>query len=363
MSERPHLVIVGGFLGAGKTTLILAAARLLAGRGIRSAIILNDQGESLVDTELARSSGFHAGEVTGGCFCCRFSDLIRIAEQLRAHSPTVIFAEPVGTCTDLSATILQPIQQNYSNAFQLAPLTLLVDPHRAQQLQDPDIAFLFQKQLEEADLVCFTKSDLYPEPPRLAGVSARQISARTGRGVAAWLDEIMSGRLALGGTILEIDYARYAQAEAALAWLNAEADFTCDPPLSPAMLLGPLLDRLDRELTRANIPIVHLKALDRTPAGSLKAALCANGEEPSVEGALDASSAINHRLLINLRAAGRPEPVRAIVESALESLPGRMSGRRIQCFSPAAPKPEHRITREYKLGSAQPAMIGDIPDT
>ena len=111
MSERPHLILVGGFLGAGKTTLILAAARLLADRGLRSAIILNDQGESLVDTELARSSGFDAAEVTGGCFCCRFSELMRIADQLRAHSPDVIFAEPVGSCTDLSATILQPIQQ------------------------------------------------------------------------------------------------------------------------------------------------------------------------------------------------------------------------------------------------------------
>jgi G3E family GTPase len=57
----PHLIVVGGFLGAGKTTLILAAARLLAARGLSSAIILNDQGESLVDTELAQSSVLLAG--------------------------------------------------------------------------------------------------------------------------------------------------------------------------------------------------------------------------------------------------------------------------------------------------------------
>jgi hypothetical protein len=337
MSERPHLIVVGGFLGAGKTTLILAAARLLADRGLRSAIILNDQGESLVDTELARSHGFDAGEVTGGCFCCRFSELIRIADQLREYSPDVIFAEPVGSCTDLSATILQPIQQAYSDTFQLAPLTVLVDPSRIQD--DEDIAFLFQKQLEEADLVCYTKSDLYPDPPRAS--NTRQLSARTGQGVAAWLDEIMSGKLS--GKILDIDYARYAQAEAALAWLNAEADLTCDPPLSPAMLMGPLLDTLDHELTVAGIPIVHLKLLDRTLSGSLKAALCANGEEPAVEGALDASPAAAHHLRVNLRAAFAPDPVRAIVERALEKLPGQISAIRLNCFSPAAPKPERRI--------------------
>ena len=337
MSERPHLILVGGFLGAGKTTLILAAARLLADRGLRSAIILNDQGESLVDTELARSSGFDAAEVTGGCFCCRFSELMRIADQLRAHSPDVIFAEPVGSCTDLSATILQPIQQAYGDVFQLAPLTVLVDPGRTRD--NPDIAFLFEKQLEEADLICFTKSDLYPDPPH--GPNTRQLSARTGQGVAAWLDEIMSGKLS--GTILDIDYARYAQAEAALAWLNAEADLVCDPPLSPAMLLGPFVDALDRELTAAGIAIVHLKTLDHTSTGSLKVALCANGQEPSVEGSLDASPTGAHHLLLNLRASSVPGPVRALVERALESLPGQVSGLRLQCFSPAAPKPERRI--------------------
>ena len=74
------------------------------------------------------------------------------------------------------------------------------------------------------------------------------------------------------------------------------------------MLLGPFLDTLDHLLTEARISIVHLKALDRTPEGSLKVALCANGEEPSVEGALDASPASSHHLLINLRASSAPEP-------------------------------------------------------
>jgi hypothetical protein len=330
----PHLILVGGFLGAGKTTLILAAARLLAERGLRCAIIANDQGESLVDTELARSAGFPAAEVTGGCFCCRFSELMRIAEHLREHSPDVIFAEPVGSCTDLSATILHPIQQAFAEDFQLAPLTVLVDPGR---LRDhPDIDFLFQKQIDEADLVCYTKSDLYPGESR-----SRQLSALTGQGVAAWLDEIMSGELTLSGKILDIDYERYAQAEASLAWLNAGADLTCDPPISPALLLGPFLDTLDRDLTAAEIPIVHLKALDRTPAGSLKAALCKNGQEPHVEGALDASPAVNHHLLLNLRAASSPGPVRAIVERAMKTLPG-LSGLRLNCFSPSPPKPEKR---------------------
>jgi len=192
----PHLILVGGFLGAGKTTLILTAARLLAKKGLRCAIIANDQGESLVDTELARSAGFPAAEVTGGCFCCRFSELMRVAETLRESD--VIFAEPAGSCTDLSATILHPIQQAFAEKFQLAPLTVLVDPGRPRD--HPDIDFLLQKQIDEADLVCYTKSDLYPDESR-----CRQLSGLTGQGVAAWLDEVMSGQLTLSGKILDID--------------------------------------------------------------------------------------------------------------------------------------------------------------
>ena len=100
-------------------------------------------------------------------------------------------------------------------------------------------------------------------------------------------------------------------------------------------------DALDRDLTAAEIPIVHLKVFDRTPSGSLKAALCANGQEPQVEGALAASPAESHRLLLNLRAASAPDPVRAIVEKALKPFPG-LSRLRLTCFSPAAPKPEKR---------------------
>jgi len=349
MSHRPTLIFVGGFLGAGKTTLILAAARELERRGLRTAVILNDQGDSLVDTELTRLHGMDAEEVTRGCFCCRFSDLMAKAEQLRAHSPYVVFAEPVGSCTDISATTLQPIRSAHHGDYALAPFTVLVDPGRARVLlgpdADPDLAFLFQKQLEEADLVCFTKSDLYPEPPELPATRARQLSAKTGQGVSAWLDELLSGRLAVAGRVLDIDYEQYARAEAALAWLNLEATLQLDVAISPAMVVGPLLDRLSEQLAAAEIPIVHLKAVDETADGFVKAALCASGQEPAVEGALDASPALWHELLLNLRASGQPERVREIVELEINRLGGRLTGLQISCFRPAAPRPEHRIAR------------------
>src|ERR1700722_14642230 len=108
-STRPWVALVGGFLGAGKTTLILAAARELQRRGLRSAMVWNDQGKDLVDSRYASLSGVRSGEATGGCFCCRLSPLIGAIDALRARAPGLTFAEPVGGCTDLSAPVLRPL--------------------------------------------------------------------------------------------------------------------------------------------------------------------------------------------------------------------------------------------------------------
>jgi hypothetical protein len=355
-APKPWIVVVGGFLGAGKTTLILAAARELERLGKRCAVILNDQGSALVDTQLAHRHGMRSEEVTGGCFCCKLSDLFEVAEKLRAYSPHVIFAEPVGSCTDIVATVVRPFQE-HGDSYRVPPFTVLVDPGRARSLSeegsDPKMHFLFRKQIEEADLVCLSKADLHPSYPPILGRPVRQISAATGKGVLPWLHEVLSGMLPSGREVLEIDYEQYAQAEAALTWLNVQVSFEPETLLSPAMLLGPLLDSLDGRLTEAGITIVHLKGISTSQTGFVKAALCGNGEEPQVEGNLDASPSAKHEILLNLRAVGCPDRVRAVMEGALIQLRGKLCDVTLDCFSPKAPIPERRIPESsFRKGNA-----------
>lgn len=351
-SGRPWIVVVGGFLGAGKTTLLLAAAAELARRGLRPAIILNDQGDALVDTALARLNELPSGEVTGGCFCCRFSELMDVVDRLRAFSPSVILAEPVGSCTDISATVLRPLRE-YGEIYRIAPLTVLVDPARASELSregaDRGLRFLFENQLREADLVCFTKSDISPECPAIAqDRSVRQVSAKTGQGIEAWLDEVLSGSLSAGARVLDIDYEQYAQAEAALAWLNLQVRIRPKMPVPPSLVLGPLLDRVDASLTAAGISIVHLKAIVQAQTGFLKAAIYGNGQQPSVEGNLDASPAPVHELLVNLRALGSAGQVNEIMERDIRLMGWELANLEIACFHPAAPRPERRVAGDSK---------------
>ena len=345
----PILVLVGGFLGAGKTTLLLAAAERVRLAGRRVAVILNDQGGELVDTQLARSAGFSAEEVAGGCFCCRLSDFIASADRLLAAAqPDVLFAEPVGSCTDLAATVLQPIRRFYGDRFRLAPLTVLVEPARAAELLAPDaepnLSYLFRKQIAEADLVCFTKADRPDAVPALDGVIPRRLSARSGEGLAEWLEEVLTDAANPGARLLDIDYARYAEAEAALGWLNWSARLRLEDALTPAYVAGPFLDHLDRRLTEAGVGIAHLKLFADAAGGHLKASICRNGEEPAVEGALDAPPSLVHRLVLILRATGSPEALTAAVAESARTLPGRLRVLHHESFRPAPPKPERRMT-------------------
>ena len=251
---------------------------------------------------------------SGGCFCCRFPDLLDALERVSVCRPEIIFAEAVGSCTDIVATTLRPLLRDYGARYRIAPLTVLVHG----KPDEPDLRFLFERQVEEADLVVDRGVD-----------------------VEDWLDTLLAGGQHSGTKTISVDYARYAQAEAALGWLNARATVRPRPAAPPAMIVGPLLDELDRALSAAGIRIVHLKAIAHGESGYVKAALTGNGREPVVEGMLDASPAAMQEVLINLRALGEPERLRAIVEAALA---GIFAGDgAIQAFRPAPPVPYQRL--------------------
>ena len=162
-----RFVMVGGFLGAGKTTTLARLARNYMARGKRVGLVTNDQAQDLVDTNSLRAQGFPVQEVPGACFCCKFDELVSRAGDLQAaERPDVILAEPVGSCTDLVATVVQPLKGLYAGRFQVAPYSVLFKPsHGLRILRNegagfsPKAAYIFRKQLEEADAIIINRAD------------------------------------------------------------------------------------------------------------------------------------------------------------------------------------------------------------
>ena len=325
---KPVIAVIGGFLGAGKTSLILAAAGVLERKGLHVAVVLNDQGDDLVDTHLVQSRGVAADQVSGGCFCCRFPDLMDALDRVSVRAPEVIFAEAVGSCTDIVATTVRPLLRDYPARFRVAPLTVVLHP--GAPFADADLQFLNANQQAEADVLV----------ARTCGVhgAARLVDSATGEGVREWLEEILAGTNPVGVRALTLDYARYAAAEASLGWLNARVTARAAPAISPAMLVGPLLDRLS-----AAVPnIVHLKLLVQCESGYLKAALIASHADPVVEGTLDASPSRDHEILLNVRALAGPVELQSIIEREFGHLPARLTWQSVQSFRPSAPVPYHK---------------------
>jgi G3E family GTPase len=234
-----RFVMVGGFLGAGKTTTLGRLARFYMDRGQKVGLVTNDQAEDLVDTQSLRSQGFPVEEVAGACFCCRFNDLLGKVDQLKsAGRPDVILAEPVGSCTDLVATVVQPLKDLYGERFSVAPYPVLFKPsHGLKILRNepragfsPKAAYIFRKQLEEADAILINRIDeLAPGQleeleglvkAQYPGVLVLRVSAKTGAGFEG-VTQLLDQQGNFGKRILDIDYDVYAEGEAELGWLNS----------------------------------------------------------------------------------------------------------------------------------------------
>ena len=358
-------IMVGGFLGAGKTTAMLRLAEHLTQRGQRVGLITNDQSQGLVDTSIVSSKGYPVEEITGGCFCCRFNSLTDAADRLtRSARPDVFLAEPVGSCTDLRATVQYPLRRLYGDDYRVAPLSVLVDPKRARRVLglepgpsfSPKVLYVYEKQLEEADIIVINKSDLLNEEQRIGleqALKARflqaevvTVSARTGANLDGWFARL-SGPLA-SRPAMDVDYDTYAEGEALLGWLNATCSASSATPFDGNRLLQRLADDIRRRLDDVGIEIAHLKMTLVPDAGNDIAVLNLVRSDTTPESPYRLAEELTHGgLLLNLRAEGDPDELKSIAMAGLDAVGRGMAVSlhvdHIEHFRPGRPQPTHRM--------------------
>ena len=367
MPERPRYIMIGGFLGAGKTTSIQAFAEHLDARGVKVGLITNDQGAGLVDSALGRSKQFPVEEISGGCFCCKFDSLVEAARHLAADDalrPDVFLAEPVGSCTDLVATVCLPMQAIYGSDFVVAPLSVLVDPVRALrvfQLEEgkgfsENVCYIYKKQLQEAGTIVINKIDLVSDvqltklrthfEKEFPGADVIEISARGRDGMDPWFDAMLAGEMD-SAKVLDIDYDQYGDGEALLGWLNATLRVEADDEVDGDALLLGLAGSLRVAMEQRGYEVAHLKATlspDDAPSEISAVNLVRTDSQPELSHRL-VDPFEEGELLLNIRAEAPPESLEAAARAAIEGLAGvAVKVERLEHFRPGKPRPTHRYS-------------------
>ena len=352
-----ELILLGGFLGAGKTTLMQALARYFTAKGYVPGLISNDQAAGLVDTAVLRGAGFMVEEVSGSCFCCNFAGFAKAIASLREQGASLILAEPVGSCTDLAATIMQPLQDKMTD-IRLRPLTVLVDPRHA--AMHPSAAYILQKQQEEADIILCSKSDLLQKEQvenvladlrrRFPGKTILAVSAQLRQGLDAWEKAVFAGQ-APGANIVPVDYDTYAEGEAVLGWLNATVSLAGAHVDWPEWTSS-LLERLRAAFAGENMRVAHVKLNLETEGVRYFASLTGfdQGANQPVHATIQdcAGQAASAVLTLNARVESSPEKLAYLVKRTLESATAAAGLTAHEDFckslSPGRPQPTYRYT-------------------
>ncbi|SDE43546.1 GTP-binding protein [Sporomusa acidovorans] len=357
------LILVGGFLGAGKTTLLAKMASMVTDQGKKVGLITNDQASALVDTVLLAQLGDNKDrvtEVSGSCFCCNFPGFKKAVSHLREElAADIIIAEPVGSCTDLSATILQPLKKYAADTLSIAPLSVLVDPKRLSNILDkktgdlhPSAAYILEKQLDEADIIVINKIDLLTAEAletlknrtaaRWTNTSVFAISAQTGIGVNEWLTEVSTQQKA-GTRLAEVDYDVYAEGEAVLGWLNTSLELKGNQMDGDALLQS-LLSNLGNRFDAVQASVGHVKALMTAKNKMLVGNITGKKETLQLRGSVGKVDEAS--LTVNARVEMSPEKLRTIVLEAISTVCKdkiAIKETALNCLQPGRPNPTYRF--------------------
>ncbi|MEG0074302.1 MAG: GTP-binding protein [Eubacterium sp.] len=155
----PKLILLSGFLGTGKTTLLNETIRFLNKKNMKTAIIINEAGETGVDNRYLKKKGYeNIKELFGGCICCTMAENLRemVEDLVKTEKVEVILMEPSGTADP--AAIYKPLERAGYTPETIHHVALL-DPLRAEAFLGV-LEPLFESALPLSECIILSKTDL-----------------------------------------------------------------------------------------------------------------------------------------------------------------------------------------------------------
>lgn len=358
--NRTRMLVLGGYLGAGKTTLAVNLAKTLKERRDKSvAIIMNDQGDVLVDTEYSKDAGFDTCDIMGGCFCTNFDKFVSSARTLvNTGKPDIIIAEPIGTSTNIMSSVVAPMRSLHPDEFSVAPFTVVVDCVRVLDVlsdkkeRDIDtVDIIPAHQMKEAEVIVLTKTDLVDADTIakirkaidaiLPGIRMIETSSADLRNIDDIIDIILSDEMSTKAPLGEKNQG-FAFEKAKLGWYSGTFDLIPSDDVDMYSLETELMKGVAAEYGAKSI--VHVKVLIESPEAAAKMSLVQ--EKMQVDGIYGSRYIkTKGKLVLNARVVSPPkrleETMRRLVEEAQKRYPMELVMTGEKCFTPKPESPSH----------------------
>jgi len=156
-----RLVQIAGWLGSGKTTLIIALSKELSQRGVKVAILVNEVGAIPVDGRVIQDYGLTVKDIGGGCICCQMAgSMMKTLKLLKeGPNPDIVILEPTGIAVPHAVRDMV-LSAASSGEINLGPTIVLFDTTRAAKLLGYEtLQRVITTQLKDADIIALSKSD------------------------------------------------------------------------------------------------------------------------------------------------------------------------------------------------------------
>ena len=153
--------ILGGFLGTGKTTLLMRLVSMYSEAGKKVAIIVNEAGSVGVDGTTIKGKGYNAIELPQGCICCTLVGALQesVVQIVKDYSPDVLIIEPTGLALPESVKSSIEIIKGKFIDYDKIDIVAMLDGPRYDIFVTKKKDF-YINQLSGADIIAINKMDL-----------------------------------------------------------------------------------------------------------------------------------------------------------------------------------------------------------